>query len=134
MFDGVWNLLATLANNGDWLSPREVLLELERQKDDTCEWARALDPAFIEVDEAVQNIVGTIVNRWSSFTPTHSDDGVWADPYVIALACSLNATVVTYENPARANAKKPKIPDICSNLGVPCIGLVALLRAEGYRS
>ena len=45
-----------------------------------------------------------------------------ADPYIVAHAIQLNATVVTNEIPAPNRlAANRKIPDICSALHVPCI-------------
>lgn len=46
-----------------------------------------------------------------------------ADPYSIAHAVALRATVVTNEvsRPGRSKPLKKQIPDICSILHVPCI-------------
>jgi hypothetical protein len=58
-----------------------------------------------------------------------------ADAYVIALAQLRNGTVVTQETSA-AEKRNPKrsmfIPDVCRELGVPCIGLLGLMRREGW--
>ena len=43
-----------------------------------------------------------------------------ADPFVIALAAEWDWTVVTAE---RSKPTKPKIPDACRELGIPCITL-----------
>ncbi|HEX4405745.1 MAG TPA: DUF4411 family protein [Polyangia bacterium] len=59
-----------------------------------------------------------------------------ADPYVIALAKQRNGIVVTQETPA-AEKRNPKrthfIPDVCRELGIPCISLIGLMRREGWR-
>jgi hypothetical protein len=59
-----------------------------------------------------------------------------ADAYVIALARRHSGTVVTQETPA-AEKRNPKrthfIPDVCRELGVPCISLLGLMRREGWR-
>jgi len=45
-----------------------------------------------------------------------------ADPWVIAHAMKENATVVTKENKiTTSNSNKIKIPNVCENMGVPCI-------------
>lgn len=60
-----------------------------------------------------------------------------ADAYVIALAkLRENGTVVTQETPA-AEKRNPKrthfIPDVCRELGIPCISLLGLMRRERWQ-
>ncbi len=59
-----------------------------------------------------------------------------ADAYVIALAKMRNGIVVTQETPA-AEKRNPKrthfIPDVCRELGLPCISLLGLMRREGWK-
>lgn len=71
--------------------------------------------------------------------PAHKDPrSVYdeADAYVIALAQIRGATVVTAETPA-ATKKKPKrslyIPDVCSQLGIPCVSNLGMMRREGWQ-
>jgi hypothetical protein len=58
-----------------------------------------------------------------------------ADAYVIALAKVKNGTVVSQETSA-AEKKNPKrthyIPDVCRDLGIPCINLLGLMRREKW--
>lgn len=58
-----------------------------------------------------------------------------ADAYVIALANKRNGIVVTSETPA-AEKRKPKreffIPDVCREMGVPCINLLGLMHREKW--
>lgn len=120
-----------MIEEGAVISPDEVLLELERGGDEIHAWAAGHDQMFQEPDEQVQAIVRTIVDRWPEFVPEESHDGVWADPYVIALAVVRGATVVTGEVLAQANARRPKIPNICRALDVPSTTLLGVLRTEG---
>jgi hypothetical protein len=59
-----------------------------------------------------------------------------ADAYVIALARMRGGIVVTQETPA-AEKRNPKrthfIPDVCRELGIPCISLLGLMRREQWR-
>ena len=59
-----------------------------------------------------------------------------ADAYVIALGKIRNGIVVTQETPA-AEKRNPKrthfIPDVCRELGIPCISLLGLMRREGWK-
>ncbi len=58
-----------------------------------------------------------------------------ADAYVIALARLRNGIVVTQETSA-SEKRNPKrthfIPDVCRELGIPCISLLGLIRREGW--
>lgn len=58
-----------------------------------------------------------------------------ADAYVIALARLRDGIVVTQETPA-AEKNRPRrthfIPDVCRELGVPCISLLGLMRREKW--
>lgn len=59
-----------------------------------------------------------------------------ADSYVIAVAQVRGTTVVTQETEA-AQKRSPKrthfIPDVCRDLGIPCINLLGLMRREGWQ-
>lgn len=59
-----------------------------------------------------------------------------ADAYVIALAQVRDGVVVTQETSA-AEKRNPKrthfIPDVCRELGLPCISLLGLMRREGWK-
>ena len=59
-----------------------------------------------------------------------------ADAYVIALAQTRGGVVVTQETSA-AEKRNPKrthfIPDVCRELGLPCISLLGLMRREGWK-
>lgn len=58
-----------------------------------------------------------------------------ADAYVIALARQRGGIVVTQET-AAAEKNRPRrthfIPDVCRELGIPCISLLGLMRKEGW--
>jgi len=58
-----------------------------------------------------------------------------ADAYVVALAESRGGTVVSQETSA-AEKRNPKrthyIPDVCRDLGLPCINLLGLMRREKW--
>lgn len=58
-----------------------------------------------------------------------------ADAYVIALAQQRGGIVVTQETPA-AEKQRPRrthfIPDVCRELGIPCISLLGMMRREKW--
>lgn len=130
VFPGVWETLDRLVDSGRLISCDEVLLEIERGGDDLYEWLKTRDQMFHEPSSDVQDVVRDIVARWPLFVPEESHDGIWADPYIIALGSVKNGTVITGEKPANENARRPKIPNVCQSLGVKWGNLLDLLRAE----
>jgi hypothetical protein len=54
-----------------------------------------------------------------------------ADAFVIAVAQLKKGIVVTGE--VNGTTDRPKIPYICSQLGVPCIRFLDLLKREGWK-
>jgi hypothetical protein len=122
-----------MIESGLIVTPDEVLVELERGGDEIHAWATAHDNLGVEPDERVQAIVRRIVDDWPAFLPEDSHDGVWADPYVIGMASVRGATVVTGEVPAPDDALRPRTPDICHELGIDWVTILALLPDEGMR-
>ncbi len=59
-----------------------------------------------------------------------------ADAYVIAVARIRDGIVITEETPA-SEKRNPRrthfIPDVCRDLGVPCINFLGLMRREGWK-
>lgn len=133
VFKSLWEQLDQLIRQGKLFSSVEVLLELERGGDDIYNWAKERKHIFLEADEEVQKVLASIVNKFPSFVPQDSSDGIWADPYVIAIAASNKWTVVTGEKAVGQGAKRLKIPNVCQSMGVECIDFLKLIRREGWR-
>jgi hypothetical protein len=58
-----------------------------------------------------------------------------ADAYVIAWAKLQNGVVISQEtsvNEKRNPAKRYYIPDVCRDLGIPCINMLGLMRREKW--
>lgn len=51
-----------------------------------------------------------------------------ADPWIIAKASVLGATVVSHESRLESTTKKVKVPNVCDQFGVSCISTFDLLR------
>jgi hypothetical protein len=56
-----------------------------------------------------------------------------ADPWIIAKAQCLGATVVTHESVVAPNARKVKVPNICQQFDVTCINTFQFLRELNAR-
>lgn len=131
LFPRVWEALEQLARDGIIRAPVDVRLELERQSDALCEWARRLDGFFEEADRPAMEIYAGVVNQYVGFLKVNSTKS-GADPVVVAVAAARRVPVVTYETMAKQDAA-PKIPNVCGSLGIRCVSLVDVLRSEGVR-
>ena len=129
----LWASLGDFAETGNLLAPEEVLLELQRGGDDLYDWALERAEIFVPPTSEIQARVAHIVNTFPSFVPERAGDGIWADPYVIALAQENSGTVVTAELLAPANARLKKIPNVCQELNVRCIAPLELFQERGWR-
>lgn len=135
IFQSLWDQLDELARQGKLFSSVEVLSELERGGDDLYKWAKEREHIFLEADAETQKFLSSIVESFPKFVPSTSNDGIWADPYLIAFAAANKWIVVTGEKtigPA-PGAKKMNIPNVCQALGIEYIDLLQLIRKEGWR-
>jgi hypothetical protein len=128
VFPTLWERIDVLIDNGQLLAIDEVLRELEKKVDDLHEWATQRKELFVTMDAEILRRGGEVINQFPSLVDPEKLRGT-ADPFVIALAAERNLTVVTAEKP---KPSKPKIPDVCQALKVPCISLIELFRRERW--
>ena len=108
-----------------------IAVELKDGDDVLAEWATKRPKHFISNDDTTtQGHFGEILQLvYSRDYNKGSRDNFLskADPWLIAKAKTIGATVVTHE--ARIlQGNKVKVPDICDLFEVPCIGTFDLLR------
>jgi len=124
-----------LMNDGRLLAP--ALVEEELGAVGTAEltaWAKARPAIFVPLAETLAEAL-SIQGRFPGLKDPRAEFEE-ADAYVIALAkLREGGVVVTQETPA-SEKKNPKrshfIPDVCRELGLPCISLLGLMRREGW--
>lgn len=131
LFPRLWEALEGLATSGAIGAPVDVRIELERQSDDLCRWAKGLNGFFSEADRAVMECYSDIVNRYPGFMKVNSTKS-GADPFVVATAVVHGVPVVTYETRAKQGAA-PKIPNVCDAMDIKCASLVDVLRGEDIK-
>jgi hypothetical protein len=119
------------AKNGDVFVIEEVLRELERKDDGIHKWIKEREAMVVPIDAVVQEYVVEIMSKYSRLVDSKKNRSV-GDPWVIALAQARALTVVTGEK-STGTLLKPKIPDVCKDLGVPCIEIVDFFREQGWR-
>ena len=144
----------------DWQGryyPTDVFTTLAARLDALAESGRLLVPELVEEEAGVvgtaeliqwledhqnivvpaQDVLAEALGIQGKFPGLRDPKAAYeeADAYVVALARLRGGIVVTQETPA-AEKSKPKrshfIPDVCRELGVPCISLLGLMRREGW--
>ncbi len=128
-FQSFWASLQELSTAERVISPEEVAEEIGKRDPALRRWAEDQADFFVALDESQQVALRDIMARFPRLVKAFSSRNR-ADPFVIALAKVRNAVVVCEEGPG--SPKKPKIPDICRRLQVPQIGLVQMIRDEGW--
>lgn len=125
-----WEDVAALALSGRIVLSEEVREELLHKDDELAAWAKTNILTWHPLTDAVQECVREIMRDWGKLVDHRKNRGS-ADPFVIATAKVLGAIVVTDEGPG--NEKNVRIPYVCSQLDVACVGLLDFVRATGIR-
>ncbi len=135
IFASLVNQVDALIAEGRFLAPD--LVEEELGAVGTAEltaWAKARPAMFVPLAEVLAE-AQSIQSRFPGLRDSKAEYEE-ADAYVIALAKLHDGVVVTQETSA-AEKKNPKrthfIPDVCRELGLPCISLLGLMRKEGWK-
>ena len=131
LFPHLWENMDGLARRGNLLVPEEVLHELKVQDDDLLTWVKdRADLVVISTSCAVMLEARAILVDHKHLTKTGTGRGR-ADPFVIALAATRQCSVVTQEQGGTAD--KPRIPYVCRVRQVPCMAILDVIRAAGWR-
>ena len=132
MFPTLWDKMDVLAEDRQLISSEEVLRELERKEGDTLhEWAKERHHIFVPLDDEIQNCAVRIMIDHPKLVDERKGKS-FADPWVIATA-RINACIVVTGEIASGSRRRPKIPDVCRDMGIRCIRIVDLIREERWR-
>lgn len=133
-FVTLWRHFDALVAEGEIVSTREVLREIEDQDDELRAWARnhkaifttpgAEEGAFVARIYSVVHFQANIEQRKLIM------GGKNADPFVIAKATVAGGSVVTME---RHKPNAARIPNICEHFDVPWLSLEAFMQEEGWQ-
>ena len=145
IFKNIWNQIENLANEGDFISTRESLRELEQQaiSDELFSWVTNHKHLFTTPSSTELEFVAEIfrVKHFQGLIGAQQRlKGMpVADPFVIACAKANGGTVVTEEgwlHPSDSLTPKPnaaKIPNVCVHFKIPCINLEAFMKAQSWK-
>ena len=129
-FPALWDSLDKLVEAGRLTAPEEVFEELKAQDDDLYKWVKdRKDAIIVPTSRAVMLEARAILADHPRLTMPGRGRGR-ADPFVIALACTQGAVVVTQEQ--GGSADKPRIPYVCKQRAVGCAELLDVIRREGW--
>lgn len=138
LFPSFWDELGRLLESGTAVLHKTVLDELKRHKDPLVDWigglsgVKALDAGqptlekYLEVCEWAENQSYTAQALREFESPTR------ADAWLCAEAWASGMTLVTYETHSNSR-NRVKIPDVCSGLGIKCVGGFDFMRSQGFR-
>jgi len=121
----------TAARRGEIFVVDEVILELKRKDDGIYNWVEERETMIVPIDEDLQSHMGGIMSAYPRLVDTRKNRS-GCDPWVIALAKSRGFAVVTGEKPT-GSLVRPKIPDVCKDLNLPCIGIIDFFRRQGWK-
>ena len=133
-FPTLWRHFEELVDEGDIVSTREALREIEdgaveslrvwaEQNNELFTMPNAEEGAFVAQIYAVRHFQQNIERQ------KMLKGGRNADPFIIAKAAVTERTVVTME---RRQPNSAKIPNICDHFGIPCITLEDFVETEGW--
>lgn len=131
VFPTIWSHMDAAANTGVIFAIDEVVRELERKEDDIHKWVKQRPSMIVPIDAEIQRPVTEIMAKYNRLVDTKKNRS-GCDPWVIALARIRGFTVVTGEK-ASGNLLKPKIPDVCKDLQIPCLVIIDFFREQGWR-
>lgn len=127
-----WDWLDRQCAVGKIASIDMVANELIAGDDELVTWVKDRSGHFLPCDDAeTQSLVGEIAQdlMQGHYNPQNRDDFLaGADPWIIAKAKIIGATVVSHESRITQQGKKVKVPNVCQQYGVECISTFELLR------
>lgn len=132
-----WDWLDQQFHQGLIASVNMIGRELRDGNDELADWVRLRPGHFISNDDAeTQAAFSAIVQSVmrGDYNPGNRDSFLAnADPWIIAKAKVIGASVVTHESALAPNARKVKVPNICRLFEVPCLNTFQFLRALNAR-
>lgn len=131
VFETLWTSVEKMIIDEQIRSVDLVRDELAKRDDDASGWAKRQQDLFCELDEELQSATKEILYKHPKLVGNGGGRN-GADPFVIALAAVTTGVVVTEEH-FSGNLRKPKIPDVCQDLGIPCTNLMGFVEGQGWK-
>lgn len=130
VFPPLWRAIEEGVTAGHFFAAEEVRTELAKKDDALSKWAKKQRHLFIDFDAAQQTAVAEVLRLFPRLVEVKKGRS-GADPFVIALARTRDAVVVTGENDD-GTVEKPKIPTVCRHFGVRAIKPLEFIRENRW--
>lgn len=129
----MWERFDRIVAAGRVTSTREAFRELEDWGGEGLEWAK-LNPSLFVIPDAREGAFVAGIYAVRHFQSNIEKQKILrggrnADPFLIARAASVGATVLTMEQ-HKPNAAK--IPNICTHFKIPCLDLRGFMEKEDW--
>lgn len=135
IFQGLWQRIVDLAQNGQIFSSVKVKEEIDKGNDELVQWCNDNLPKgfFLPFDSHAEYAsLMTWANGSAVFSAAAKQEfATVADAFLVATAAAHNMKVVTFETSDPACKKRVKIPDACIALGVEYCSLNDVLHELG---
>jgi hypothetical protein len=128
-FGFVWDRLGILIEEDRFKASVEVYNDLQKKDDELFKWCKERkDKLVVDIDDNIQAHVARIIKAYPRLVDTVKGRS-GSDPFVIALAASINPTmtVVTEEFAGRV-----RIPDVCNADKIDHCGFADLIERENW--
>lgn len=129
-FRTVWVNIEQAIAAGEVRAVEVVRDELARRDDEVSRWAAGQHSLYVPLDHDVQRATREVLAAHPRLMGRGGGRNA-ADPFVIGLARARRAVVVTEESMS-GNVARPRIPDVCDALDVPCVNLVGFIQRQGW--
>lgn len=128
-FPSLWDELEQLIKS-DRLKMPEVAFDEVKDKElkKWCEEKQLKSYIRVTIDQIDQNKVQALTPKLVN--PNTGESG--GDPWVIALAQDIQDCIVVTQEKFSRNEDRPKIPNVCKDLGIECINLLELIKRENW--
>jgi hypothetical protein len=130
IFVGVWNRFNSMCEEGQIISPREVLREIKKGDDELVKWAEDYEEVFLEPTENEILILQKVMAYYPINIIEKYSTRPWADPLVIASAKHYGLTIIQQE---QGSLNQFKIPSVAAHFGIKCVRLLEFFQDEGWQ-
>jgi Domain of unknown function (DUF4411) len=129
-FGIVWDHLGVLAEEGRLRASIEVLNELQKKEDELLVWCKdRKEKLFVEIDNDIQTHLSRIMGNHPRLVDTVKGRSS-ADPFVIALAATMNPSMIVVTEEYEG---KTRIPDVCIAESIEYCRLADLIERENWK-
>lgn len=128
-FPSLWAELEQLIKSDRLKMPELVFDEVkDKELKKWCEEKQLKSYIRVTIDQIDQNKVQALTPKLVN--PNTGESG--GDPWVIALAQDIQDCIVVTQEKFSRNEDRPKIPNVCKDLGIECINLLGLIKRENW--